>query len=155
MHRHQEALFHAKRSVQISQYLIKDLRSLCKVYYDKAKIAKRKEQEVHEQELQDQLSDDDASRQDLIFYDDQISMLERTAYRVYPIIEEICTKLVSSRTKQKRKLSQSSSDSLDYTQVNMKSLLGYLNQSEWLHLLNIGNIMQITPLTIHDLYCEQ
>jgi len=37
----------------------------------------------------------------------------------------------------------------------MKPLLGYLNQSEWLHLLNIGNIMQITPLTIHDLYCEQ
>lgn len=87
------------------------------------------------------MSDDDASRQDLIYYDDQISMLERTAYRVFPIIDEICTKLVSSRPKQQRKLSQSSSDSLDYTQVNMKSLLGYLNQSEWLHLLNIGNIM--------------
>jgi hypothetical protein len=39
--------------------------------------------------------------------------------------------------------------------VNMKALLGYLNQSEWLYLLNIGNIMQITPLTIHDLYSEQ
>ena len=36
--------------------------------------------------------------------------------------------------------------------LNMKVLLGYLNQSEWLYLLNIGNIMQITPLTIHDLY---
>lgn len=34
----------------------------------------------------------------------------------------------------------------------MQALLGYLNQSEWLYLLNIGNIMQITPLTIHDLY---
>lgn len=34
----------------------------------------------------------------------------------------------------------------------MKALLGYLNQSEWLYLLNIGNIMQITPLTVHDLY---
>ena len=39
--------------------------------------------------------------------------------------------------------------------VNMKVLLGYLNQSEWLYLLNIGNIMQITPLTIHDLYTSQ
>ncbi len=47
---------------------------------------------------------------------------------------------------------EESTDSLDYKQVNMKVLLGYLNQSEWLHLLNIGNIMQITPLTIHDLY---
>ena len=35
---------------------------------------------------------------------------------------------------------------------NMKSVLGYLNQSEWLYLLNIGNIMQITPLTVHDMY---
>ena len=34
----------------------------------------------------------------------------------------------------------------------MKVLLGYLNQSEWMYLLNIGNIMQITPLTIHDLH---
>ena len=33
----------------------------------------------------------------------------------------------------------------------MRVLLGYLNQSEWMYLLNIGNIMQITPLTIHDL----
>lgn len=36
--------------------------------------------------------------------------------------------------------------------LNMKAVLGYLNQSEWLYLLNIGNIMQITPLTVHDLY---
>ena len=36
--------------------------------------------------------------------------------------------------------------------VNMKAILGYLNQSEWLYLLNIGNIMQISPLTVHDLY---
>ena len=34
----------------------------------------------------------------------------------------------------------------------MKALLGYLNQGEWLYLLNIGNIMQITPMTVHDLY---
>ena len=46
-------------------------------------------------------------------------------------------------------------DSLDNMKVNMKGLLGYLNQSEWLYLLNIGNIMQITPLTIHDLYSKQ
>lgn len=32
----------------------------------------------------------------------------------------------------------------------MKNLLGYLNQSEWLFSLNIGNIMQIAPLTMQD-----
>lgn len=36
--------------------------------------------------------------------------------------------------------------------LNMKAVLGYLNQSEWLYLLNIGNIMQITPMTVQDLY---
>jgi len=30
----------------------------------------------------------------------------------------------------------------------MKNLLGYLNQSEWIYSLNIGNIMQIAPLTM-------
>lgn len=90
-------------------------------------------------------------------------MLERTAYRVYPIIKEICQKMVKSKIKTKgaskpnktQEEEGASDDSLDYSTINMKVLLGYLNQSEWLHLLNIGNIMQITPLTIHDLYCEQ
>jgi len=36
----------------------------------------------------------------------------------------------------------------------MRTLLGYLNQNEWLYLLNIGNIMQITPLTVQDLYAS-
>lgn len=34
--------------------------------------------------------------------------------------------------------------------VDMKNLLGYLNQSEWIYSLNIGNIMQISPLTLQD-----
>lgn len=90
----------------------------------------------------------------MIYYDDSISMLERTAYRVYPIIKDICAKMVTSKPAKPQDV-HDSTDSLDYKQVNMKVLLGYLNQSEWLHLLNIGNIMQITPLTIHDLYQEQ
>jgi hypothetical protein len=32
----------------------------------------------------------------------------------------------------------------------MRNLLGYLNQSEWIYSLNIGNIMQIAPLTMQD-----
>ena len=93
-------------------------------------------------------------------------MLERTSYKVYPIIESICSKLVKDKKQddsdedgphQGDQLDKSvdSMCSLDNMTVNMKALLGYLNQSEWLYLLNIGNIMQITPLTIHDLYSEQ
>ncbi len=38
----------------------------------------------------------------------------------------------------------------DSSDVDMKNLLGYLNQSEWIYSLNIGNIMQIAPLTMQD-----
>ena len=36
--------------------------------------------------------------------------------------------------------------------IDMRNLLGYLNQSDWIWSLNIGNIMQISPLTMQDLY---
>lgn len=103
-----------------------------------------------------------SSKADLIYYDDNISMLERTAFRVYPIIKEIVSKMVKHKDFEcvekpgsKPKVepeSESVKLTLKQQHVNMKVLLGYLNQSEWLYLLNIGNIMQITPLTIHDLY---
>ena len=51
--------------------------------------------------------------------------------------------------KEKTKLlSQQAKDKTCANSINMRVLLGYLNQSEWMYLLNIGNIMQITPLTV-------
>jgi hypothetical protein len=35
----------------------------------------------------------------------------------------------------------------------MKHILGFLNQSEWVNGLNIGNIMQISPVEIEDFQC--
>jgi hypothetical protein len=32
----------------------------------------------------------------------------------------------------------------------MRHILGFLNQSEWISTLNIGNIMQIAPITRDD-----
>ena len=84
-------------------------------------------------------------------------MLERTSFRVYPIIKAICSKMVSTKEEpdsDDSNHSDHSVDSLENMSVNMKALLGYLNQSEWLYLFNIGNIMQITPLTVNDLYSE-
>ena len=71
-------------------------------------------------------------------------MLERTSYRVYPVIKEICDKMVTSTNNKNSKQKankRDSVDSLDNFAINMKVLLGYLNQSEWMYLLNIGNIM--------------
>lgn len=39
---------------------------------------------------------------------------------------------------------------LDVGEADMKNVLGYLNQNEWIYSLNIGNIMQIAPLTLTD-----
>ena len=35
--------------------------------------------------------------------------------------------------------------------LDMRHILGFLNQSEWVNALNIGNIMQITPIQRDDL----
>lgn len=35
--------------------------------------------------------------------------------------------------------------------ADMRHILGFLNQSEWILSLNIGNIMQITPIQLEDL----
>ena len=34
----------------------------------------------------------------------------------------------------------------------MRSLLGYLNQNEWIFNINIGNIMQISLLNLDEVY---
>jgi len=35
--------------------------------------------------------------------------------------------------------------------VDLRHILGFLNQTEWIQNLNIGNIMQIGPLKLEDL----
>lgn len=41
-------------------------------------------------------------------------MLERTAYRIYPIIKEICSKMVTKETEPVSEVDIDSDDSLDY-----------------------------------------
>lgn len=67
-------------------------------------------------------------------------MLERTAFRLLPIIQEVASRMVSSSI-QSKKPRKNEDNSAKGSKFNMKTVLGYLNQSEWLYLLNIGNIM--------------
>ena len=72
--------------MQISQYLLIDLLSLCEENFKKAINAKHREQKVHEDQEQIKATDGGmslsqaSSKADLIYYDDKISMLERTAF---------------------------------------------------------------------------
>jgi len=72
--------------------MIEDMLSMCQHYYQKVLIAKRNEQ-IYQDAV---ICDSDPSNRDLIYYDDSISMLERTAFRVYPIIQDCASKLVLS-----------------------------------------------------------
>ena len=90
LHRHKEALIHAEKSVQIAQYMIEDMLSMCSQYYHKVILAKRNEQIAQDiiQSNENNGDPNNNSLKDLIYYDDSVSMLERTAYRVYPIVYE-------------------------------------------------------------------
>eukprot|EP00356_Strombidium_inclinatum_P005428 CAMPEP_0170487648 /NCGR_PEP_ID=MMETSP0208-20121228/6411_1 /TAXON_ID=197538 /ORGANISM="Strombidium inclinatum, Strain S3" /LENGTH=311 /DNA_ID=CAMNT_0010762001 /DNA_START=562 /DNA_END=1497 /DNA_ORIENTATION=+ len=212
LNRHQEALCHAKRSVQISQYMIHDLMELCETLNQKVSSAKQREilaqeaiskgdtqmlMQLDKDDLLQDFTDTKLNKSDLIYFDDQVSMLERTAHKFYPIILEVAKRMVrhkenyngspkpQSRThsdvsslfeqyaepkgkaakpkkdnpyesewvmNKTKELRTKATDKSVANGINMRVLLGYLNQSEWMYLLNIGNIMQITPLTIHDLH---
>ena len=41
--------------------------------------------------------EDSTSKNDLIYYENSVSMLERTAYRVYPIIREVNARMVPEK----------------------------------------------------------
>lgn len=110
------------------------------------------ETDIPLREIQEKLS-----KPDLIYFDGQVSMLERTAHKYYPIIKEAVRRMVKHKEidarlfpdlkpskwlEQKvKELRQNSSENRQKNDVNMKVLLGYLNQGEWMYLLNIGNIM--------------
>ena len=104
-------------------------------------------------------------------YDPQLSLLAKTAIKILPIAEELQKKLVPENLILKESLGDSASKEFDvsndlgsnqkpnqddfqttFDKVDMRNLLGYLNQSDWIWSLNIGNIMQISPLTMQDIY---
>lgn len=80
-------------------------------------------------------------------------MLERTSMKLYPIVKEVLKRMidenpiVDSKYKvevERLLLSDESQTKLVAGGVaDMRSVLGFLNQNEWVYALNIGNIMQL------------
>lgn len=120
------------------------------------------------------MNGDDSTFKDLLESDDSISMLEKTSVRLMPIINEVISRMVKEKEipginhfdsmasigpqpvtgvkKALTKIMEETDNSMRPPELDMRTLLGYLNQNEWLFLLNIGNIMQVSPLTVQDLY---
>ena len=106
-------------------------------------------------------------------YDPQPSLLAKTAIKLLPIVEELENKLVKeslilkesfdefnngepinndNKNNKPKHNKQVEDFNTVYDKIDMRNLLGYLNQSDWIWSLNIGNIMQISPLTMQDIY---
>jgi hypothetical protein len=100
---------------------------------------------------------DDANIKEIMESDESISMLEKTSVRLMPIINEVSQRMVKEKDlpnlpnshfdsvgsigSMKKKQFEETDNSQKPSELDMRTLLGYLNQNEWLFLLNIGNIM--------------
>jgi len=82
----------------------------------------------------------------------RFSLLEKTAVKLVPILRALKKKMAFEEESPKKNSSSSNDENVGEGPgaADMKNLLGYLNQSEWIFSLNIGNIMQIAPLTMQD-----
>ncbi len=65
-------------------------------------------------------------------------------------MKEVCKRLAgqepSAVEEKKVESARHSQDEDEDNEPDMRSVLGFLNQNEWVQNLNIGNIMQISPL---------
>ena len=131
------------------------------------KVNTSKDQSVSNNNLREKIS-----KQHVDFlYDPQLSLLAKTAVKILPIAEELQKKLVPENLLLSESIDETPNKDFDgsdnfssnkkqneedfnttYDKVDMRNLLGYLNQSDWIWSLNIGNIMQISPLTMQDIY---
>lgn len=172
LHRHKEALTHAKVAISIAHYLAKDIHKLIKYYVSRMQaLPSDFTSEVNADNKN--LKQSQSKKHVDFLYDPQLSLLAKTAIKLLPIAEELENRLVpeklllkesfddmnnddTSKPEDKKINAKNSKSKEDfntvYDKVDMRNLLGYLNQSDWIWSLNIGNIMQISPLTMQDIY---
>lgn len=73
-------------------------------------------------------------------------MLERTSMKLYPIVTEVLKRMIEEQPHPNVNQRQLASE-IEYEKIllpedaDMRSVLGFLNQNEWIYNLNIGNIM--------------
>ena len=142
VHKHKEAVIHAREGIKIAHFLIKDLENMS-LFYTQELLQRKPLEEIS------------------IISNYKFSLLEKTSVKLLPILravrkkmafEEDDPKLAKDNTASRTSIGGNKDEPAigSAEHVDMKNLLGYLNQSEWIYSLNIGNIMQIAPLTMQD-----
>lgn len=138
VHKHKEAVVHAKEGIKIAHFLVKDLDSMCQFYT----------QELLQKKPLEEIS---------IISNFKFSLLEKTSVKLLPILRALKKKMAfeeddpnAGKTVTNSAQKSGEEPATQAENADMKNLLGYLNQQEWIFSLNIGNIMQIAPLTMQD-----
>lgn len=148
---HMEALDNAKKSCKLVHQLFKDLLALCAIYIrriEERTVAKQIDLAVLELEVDEALK---SAGKDVL--EESISMLERTSMKLYPVVKEVLKRMIvespPTQEDDSRLLLRDESEARLLTGgVDMHTVLGFLNQNEWVHALNIGNIMQLQPVSL-------
>ena len=113
--------------------------------------------------------------------EESISLIEKTSKKLLPIYQEVLRKIAEIEKRKSGMEEASNMSAFDLegessdiddskievdthkkkgaakkkevspAAVDLRHILGFLNQTEWIQNLNIGNIMQISPLRLDDL----
>lgn len=126
------------KSVKLVHHLIKDLNDLC-IYYTKRQIIERQLINELKEKLANNLIDfDTASLNEL--NEESLTLTEKSACKLLPIIEEVMKRMVKEN-------SEYNFSTEIHEKADMRNILGFLNQNEWVYNLNIGNVMQIPSVS--------
>lgn len=120
---HTEALDNAKKSVKLIHQLFKDLQALCALYIRKIELKEGNNQKEGDEE-----------KPSNAFLEESISLMERTAIKMYPVIKEVKKRLIEERSSQQDEelkvdpnLLMLTSEGDPLAQADMRSILGFLN----------------------------
>jgi len=152
--KHLEALDHAKYGIKYSHEIINLT----------AKIAENFQNEIPQKTDPDSVSG--KKSQNNSFFGDCSALLNRPfnennadficqlSKKILPVLTELISRFVPESIDQKNavrsKQIEMLKDGKRNSRIDARNLFGYMQCSEWVTGLNIGNIMQVSPLTLQD-----
>lgn len=135
--KHIEALNHAKYAVNFTHQTLQKTIQIAEEYV---------------------VGNEDSSAKDLVSSVNSSSATKMDLYelvssKILPILQELMSRCVGSTHKRKVS-SQLKNKRLDSRKLDMRNLFGYMENKETAAGINIGNIMQMSPLTLPDLLAK-
>lgn len=144
IHKHKDAQKQAILSVKLIHQLFKDLNDLW-IYVCKRVQVESDELKDIKNKIKNNLMDFDTATLNGL-NEESMSIQEKLAIKLLPIVEEVLKHMI------KEKQDYNFNEEVEVKdQADMRNILGFLNQNEWVYNLNIGNIMQIESVSNSDL----